>query len=156
MKGIIHSGITVRDLAVSIPFYRDVLGLRLIKEEPPRASRGEKLGVPGAVIRVAIFSVPGTDASLELIQYLQPSSPNEHGAPVNALGQVHIAFRVSNIAEKIADMKKAGVRFVAEDYETIRDGPLAGWKWIYFKDPDGTNLELIEESQANGSRSAIT
>jgi len=26
----------------------------------------------------------------------------------------------------------------------IDEGPLAGWKWIYFKDPDGTNLEFIE------------
>jgi catechol 2,3-dioxygenase-like lactoylglutathione lyase family enzyme len=146
MQGIVHSGITVRDLAVSIPFYRDVLGLRLIKEEPERSSRGEKLGVPGAVIRVAIFAVPGSDASLELIQYRQPPSPNAYGAPVNALGQVHIAFRVSNIGERIKKMKEAGVRFVAEDYETITDGPLAGWKWAYFKDPDGTNLELIEES----------
>lgn len=46
MIGIVHSGITVKDLSVSIPFYRDVLGLELIKQEPPKASRGEKLGFP--------------------------------------------------------------------------------------------------------------
>lgn len=146
MKGIVHSGITVRNLDVSIPFYRDVLGLELVKQEPVRKSRGEKLGVPGAVIRIAVFSVPGSDASLELIEYVEPTPPNEFGLPVNALGQVHIAFRVADIAAKIADMRAKGVVFVANDYETITDGPLSGWKWIYFKDPDGTNLELIEES----------
>lgn len=147
MKGIVHSGITVRDLAVSIPFYRDVLGLTLVKEEPARASRGEKLGVPGAIVKIAVFNVPGSDASIELIQYMSPPSPNTYGAPVNALGHVHIAFRVRDIAEKMARLKQHNVAFTNENYETITDGPLAGWKWIYFKDPDGTNLELIEESE---------
>lgn len=146
MIGIVHSGITVRDLDVSIPFYRDVLGLELLKQEPVRKSRGEKSGVPGAVIRIAVFAIPGTSASLELIQYLNPPYPNTYGLPVNALGQVHIAFRVKDIAGKIKEMKEKGVGFVSDDYETIIDGPLAGWKWIYFKDPDGTNMELIEES----------
>ena len=144
LTGIVHSGITVKDLTVSIPFYRDVLGLELIKEEPARASRGEKLGVPGAVIKIAVFAVPHSDASLELIQYMQPDSPNEYGAPVNALGQVHVAFRVDNIEAQMARMIEHGVTFTSHEYETITDGPLAGWKWIYFKDPDGTNMELIE------------
>lgn len=146
MIGIVHTGITVKDLDISIPFYRDVLGLRLVKQEPVKKTRGEKLGVPGAVIKIAVFRVGETDASLELIQYLEPEAPNQYGGPVNSLGQAHIAFRVANIEDKIAHMKSRGVKFVAENYEEISDGPLKGWKWIYFKDPDGTNLELIEES----------
>lgn len=144
MTGIVHSGITVRDLSVSIPFYRDVLGLELIKQEPPRASRGEKLGVPGAVIRIAVFAIPDSNATLELIEYLEPAAPNQYGGPVNALGQVHVAFKVDDIEKTMKQMTKAGVRFTSEEYESITDGPLAGWKWIYFKDPDGTNMELIE------------
>lgn len=144
MTGIVHSGITVRDLSVSIPFYRDVLGLELIKQEPPRASRGEKLGVPGAVIQIAVFAIPDSNATLELIEYLEPAAPNQYGEPVNALGQVHVAFKVDDIEKTMKQMTEAGVRFTSEEYESITDGPLAGWKWIYFKDPDGTNLELIE------------
>ena len=147
MIGIVHSGIAVKDLSVSVPFYRDVLGLELVKEEPVRKSRGDKLAVPGAVIRIAVFAVPESDATLELIQYIQPPSMFNYGVPVNTPGQVHIAFRVKNIEEKIAAMKKHDVAFCSDNYETIVDGPLAGWKWIYFKDPDGTNLELIEETQ---------
>lgn len=144
MTGIVHSGITVRDLSVSIPFYRDVLGLELIKQEPPRASRGEKLGVPGAVIQIAVFAIPDSNATLELIEYLEPAAPNQYGGPVNALGQVHVAFKVDDIEKTMKQMTEAGVRFTSEEYESITDGPLAGWKWIYFKDPDGTNMELIE------------
>ena len=144
MIGIVHSGITVKSLAVSIHFYRDVLGLELIKQEPPRASRGEKLGVPGAKIQIAVFAVPNSSATLELIEYLEPVPPNEYGAPVNALGAVHVAFHVDDIAKTMEHMIAHGVQFTSNEYETITDGPLAGWKWIYFKDPDGTNMELIE------------
>ena len=147
MTGIVHSGITVKDLSVSIPFYRDVLGLELIKQEPPRASRGEKLGVPGAVIQIAVFAIPDSNATLELIEYLEPAAPNQYGGPVNALGQVHVAFKVDDIEKTMKQMTKAGVRFTSEEYESITDGPLAGWKWIYFKDPDGTNMELIEVTE---------
>ncbi|MCD8138456.1 MAG: VOC family protein [Planctomycetaceae bacterium] len=144
MIGIVHSGVIVKSLDKSIPFYQDVLGLRLVKREPVRKSRGDKLGVPGAVIQIGVFAIPNSDATLELIEFMEPSSPNNYGAPVNAIGQVHIAFKVDNIEEKIAHMKSHGCAFVSENYETITDGPLAGWKWIYFKDPDGTNMELIE------------
>lgn len=144
ISGVVHSGVTVRDLKVSIPFYRDVLGLELTKEEPIRKSRGEKLGVPEAVIQIAVFAIPHSKATLELIQYHHPEYPNDFGATVNALGQVHIAFQVDDIEAQMKHMKQKGVKFVSENYETIVDGPLAGWKWIYFKDPDGTNLELIE------------
>ena len=147
MIGIVHSGVSVKDLEKSIPFYRDVLELELVKREPERRSRGDKLGVPGAVIQIAVFAVPNSDATLELIQYKEPPYPNNYGSPVNALGQVHIAFRVADIEKKIAHMRAKGVQFVSQDYEIITDGPLKGWKWIYFKDPDGTNMELIEEAK---------
>ncbi|MDL2248103.1 VOC family protein [Tyzzerella sp. OttesenSCG-928-J15] len=145
MDGIVHTGITVKDLNISIPFYRDILGLELLKEEPQRASRGEKLGVPGAVIKIAVFAIPGSDQTLELIQYIHPEPPNDYGMPVNALGQAHIAFRVKDIDKTMKRLISLGVNFVSNEYETITDGPLAGWKWIYFKDPDGTNMELIED-----------
>ncbi len=145
MIGVVHTGITVKSLEKSIPFNRDVLELDLVKQEPERRSRGDKLGVPGAVIQIAVFAIPNSDATLELIQYKEPPYPNNYGAPVNALGQAHVAFRVADIEKKIAHMRAHGVQFVSQDYEVIKDGPLAGWKWIYFKDPDGTNMELIEE-----------
>jgi hypothetical protein len=26
----------------------------------------------------------------------------------------------------------------------VDSGPLAGWRWVYFSDPDGLALELVE------------
>lgn len=144
ITGQVHAGITVRDLNKSVAFYRDILGFKLIKIEPVKRSRAEKLGVPGAVIQVAVFEY-AAGCSVELIQYLEPEPPNAYGLPVNALGQVHIAFRVEDIDAAVEKMVAAGVEFIGgPQYCVIDDGPLKGWKWIYFKDPDGANLELIQ------------
>lgn len=144
MVGMVHPGITVSDLEKSIEFYRDILGLELLKREEKITSRGERLGVPGAIIECAFFAVPGSDATIELIQFHSPPQPNNYGQPINAVGQVHIAFRVSNIEAAMAELRAQGVCFVSHDYVVINKGPLNGWKFIYFKDPDGTNIELIE------------
>lgn len=145
MIGIVHAGVTVKDLDVSIPFYRDVLGLELIREEPIKKSRAAILGVPGAVVKVVIMGVPNTNARVELIQYFKPTSMFNYGAPVNAPGQVHIAFKVADMDKTVAELKKHDVAFISDTYEHITDGPQTGLKWIYLKDPDGTNIELIQE-----------
>jgi len=144
MKGILHAGITVRNLDASIAFYRDILGLELVKREAVRKARGEKLGVPGAVIQVAVLRTDSPDTNLELIEYLEPKPDFEEQNLINKPGTIHLAFQVDNIAEMVEDMKKKGVVFVSPDYEEIKDGPLKGMKWIYFKDPDEANLELIQ------------
>ena len=148
MKGIIHAGITVKSLEKSLVFYRDLLGLKLIKQEPVRKARGEKLGVPGAVIQVAVLQTEDPTTTVELIEYLEPQLLNVPPAPINLPGSMHLAFHVEDIDKQVKKMKQAGVKFVSEDYEVIKDGPLQGMKWIYFKDPDGTNLELIEYDPA--------
>lgn len=145
ITGVVHSGISVSDLQRSIKFYHEILGMELLKMEPVRKSRGDKLGVPGAEIQLAVIGIPGTEETFELIQYMKPSPMFGYGVPVNTLGCVHIAFRVDKIDEMVRILKEKGVQFCSETYEEIQDGPIAGMKWIYFKDPDGTNLELIEE-----------
>ena len=141
-----HTGLCVSNLDKSIAFYRDVLGLTMIKREEPKATRARKLGVPGAVIQIAVFEYgENNQYQLELIEYLEPKAPNAYGEPVNSIGQTHIAFKVDDLEKEIARISALGVEFVGgNDCEVNAEGPLKGWKWIYFKDPDGTNLELIE------------
>jgi catechol 2,3-dioxygenase-like lactoylglutathione lyase family enzyme len=144
MQGIFHTGITVSDLDRSIPFYRDVLGLKLVTG-PTDVFEGDDLsralGVRGARLRLAVFQVG--DGSLEVLQYFSPKSAVDKPMPPNTLGVAHVAFRVSNAKEKMKELKAKGVKFLSE-LNVEEEGPLAGWKWVYFKDPDGISLELIE------------
>ena len=42
-----------------------------------------------------------------------------------------------------AALEAKGVEFYSE-VNVVDSGPLAGWRWVYFSDPDGLALELVE------------
>jgi catechol 2,3-dioxygenase-like lactoylglutathione lyase family enzyme len=47
-------------------------------------------------------------------------------------------------AEKtMKELEAKGVKFLSS-LNIVEEGALAGWKWVYFKDPDGITLELVE------------
>jgi catechol 2,3-dioxygenase-like lactoylglutathione lyase family enzyme len=144
MEGVFHTGLTVSDLDRSIAFYRDVLGLTV--QIPPTdvfggedVSRG--IGVPGASLRLAVLKTGA--GSLELLEYRTPASPIERPVPPNSLGAMHVAFQVQDIRRVMAELEAKGVRFLSGP-NIVDDGPLAGWRWVYFHDPDGIALELVE------------
>lgn len=144
MKGIFHTGITVSSLDKSIPFYRDVLGLEIMTG-PTEVFEGDELsralGVGNTRLRLVIFRVG--EGSLELIEYLSPESQYKKPMPPNTLGAMHVAFRVDDVDKKIEELKGKGIYFLSH-VNVVDEGPLDGWKWIYFKDPDGITLELVE------------
>jgi len=39
-----------------------------------------------------------------------------------------------------------GVKFNTPPIE-IKEGPMKGWIWTYLKDPDGAQLELVEQRE---------
>ena len=143
---ILHTGITVKDIDSALVFYRDVIGLKVLVEPTPPAE-GEELsagvGVPGACLRQALL---GTDeVSIELFEYLSPPAEAEMPLPVNNPGPGHVAFEVDDIQAEYRRMSELGVHFnTAPNF--IEEGPLSGWKWVYFKDPEGTVLELVERA----------
>jgi catechol 2,3-dioxygenase-like lactoylglutathione lyase family enzyme len=146
MIGVFHTGITVSDLEHAISFYRDILGLELIIG-PTEVFEGDDLsaalGVRGARVKLAIMKIG--DSSLELHQYLSPKSEVDRAMPPNTLGFMHVAFRVENIEQKVRELEAKGIRFLSQ-VNVVYEGPLAGWKWIYLKDPDGITLELVEHN----------
>jgi catechol 2,3-dioxygenase-like lactoylglutathione lyase family enzyme len=144
MKGLFHTGITVSDLDRSIAFYRDVLGLEP-DIGPTDIFEGDELsrgvGVPEAKLRLATFKLD--EGTLELIQYLNPLSTVDNPMPANTLGAMHISFQVENAEETMRELSAKGVDFLSP-INVVKEGPLAGWNWVYFKDPDGITMELVE------------
>jgi catechol 2,3-dioxygenase-like lactoylglutathione lyase family enzyme len=141
--GVHHTCITVSDLDRSVAFYRDLLGLELVlTEESERSSddRSDNLGVSGAKVKLAILNAGNTQ--IELIEYVTAK-----GRPFdrknNDVGATHIAFQVEDIDAVYQSLLDQGVRFTAPP-TTIPAGPMEGWKWTYFFDPDGVSLELIQ------------
>lgn len=143
-SGVHHTGIIVKNLDRSIYFYHDVLGLEF-SNEPSPWFEGEELaegvGVPGARLR-QVCLLAGSD-TVELLEY-----SNRIGVDTpptqNHLGAMHIALKVEDIEAKKAELEAKGVTFLSE-IRTVDEGVLAGWKWVYFLDPDGITLELVQQ-----------
>ena len=149
MKGLHHVGITVQDLDASIRFYHDVLGLEFSNEPSPwfeGEELGRGVGVPGAALRQVSLLVG--DTTLELLEYKSP--PSETSAPLdsNSIGASHVAFVVDDIHARKAELEEKGISFYS-DVNTVDEGVLAGWRWVYFEDPDGYPLELVEVAYYN-------
>jgi catechol 2,3-dioxygenase-like lactoylglutathione lyase family enzyme len=149
MKALHHVGITVKDLDASIRFYHDVLGLEFSNEPSPwfdGPELGPAVGVPGAGLR-QVSLILG-DSTFELLEYKSP--PSETAKPLlsNNIGASHVAFVVDDIVAKKAELESKGIEFYS-DVNTVDEGVLAGWRWVYFEDPDGYPLELVEVAYYN-------
>jgi len=145
LKAIHHAGLVVRDLDRSIYFYHDVLGLPFANEptpwfEGPSLSAG--VGVPDARLRQVSLWV-GERSTMEMIEYANRPETSTKPIPNNHLGAAHVCFLVEDIAAKKADLESKGVKFYS-DINVVDEGPLAGWRWCYFSDPDGLALELVQ------------
>ena len=149
MKGLHHVGITVKDLDASIRFYHDVLGLQFSNEPSPwfdATELGDAVGVPGAALRQVSLRLGET--TLELLEYKNP--PSETTAPLksNNQGASHVAFFVDDIAAKKQELEAKGIEFYSP-VNVVDEGVLAGWRWVYFDDPDGYPLELVQVAYYN-------
>jgi catechol 2,3-dioxygenase-like lactoylglutathione lyase family enzyme len=146
VKAVHHIGITVPDLERGIGFYHGVLGLEFASEPSPvfdHPELGPAVGVPGANLRQVCLQCG--DSLVELLEYTQPEPPNHEPLPPNGIGAAHLAFRVDDIEQAKADLEEKGVEFLSP-VQFVDSGVLAGWRWVYFRDPDGTTLELVEEA----------
>jgi catechol 2,3-dioxygenase-like lactoylglutathione lyase family enzyme len=136
-----HSAITVSDMDRSVQFYRDVLGMELLMLDQEEAGPvGKAVGEPAALIKFANLRLEGGE--IELIQFVRPRG-EQLGGNANDVGKMHLCFRVDDIQAAYDELRAKGVRFWTP-VNVIKEGPAKDWKFVYFSDPDGVQLELLE------------
>ncbi len=161
MKSVHHFAMVVKDLDRSIDFYHNVLGLEFLYEPTP-IGRGPLLekgvGIKGAATRTVCLQADDGSVIIELMEYSSPDWPLSQPLPLYVTGSCHIAFYVDDIHAKKKELEAHGVVFnsdvnvndVVEEHSV-----LDGWSWVYFKDPDGHSLELVNISHYDeGKRQA--
>lgn len=147
-----HLGLTVTDIERSIAFYRDTLGMTLVRRRPRVDNEYVALqtGIAGVVLSVASFKVsPESAQSLEVVQYVNRAGPRAETA-TNRAGNSHLCLTVDDLLACHAELKARGVRFKSEPV-TIDAGPNAGGLVVYFYDPDGYVLELFQPPRSQTS-----
>ena len=148
---VLHFSFTVSDIERSIDWYTRVLGLELVhRQRQENAYTPILVGIPGAVLEVAQFAVPGVPPArsthmLELVEYVTPNGPPLGELSPASVGCAHLALLVTDIHARHARMVEQGVVFRNPPVE-ITEGANAGGFACYFHDPDGITLELLQPS----------
>lgn len=119
--GIDHPAIAVSDLDESADWYAVTLGYEKFFKEDEKS--------------VWILKAPdGT-----FLEMMQQDDSNRPERNVLTSGFSHLALRVSNLDEAIAELDEKGVKWISDVF-----GAIGGGKLRNFEDPDGNMLQIVE------------
>lgn len=119
-KGISWAGLHVENMEQAIAFYRDVLGLPLLRQQESWAH---------------------LDASNEALLELFTGGKASSASKTPEQQSLCIAFRVDDLDSSMEELKNRGVNFIGEV------GQWRSHRWIYFSDPEGNLLEITEHGE---------
>lgn len=126
VKKLLHTRYRVSDLDKTITFYRDVLGLELVRQS--KSPRGSEL---------VFFKAPGSEEEIEICKF-DESGPVQVGPDLT-----HLAFEVKDI--------EAFARHSAALGYPLSDGPTktsSGSVIAFLDAPEGYEVELIQRAPA--------
>lgn len=102
MKNVDHIGIAVKSIEEVLPFYTETLSLKCIGIEDVESEN------------VKVAFIDAGNIRLELLEPLNESSAIVKFLETRGQGIHHIAFGVSNIEDRIKDLKENGVRMIQD------------------------------------------
>ena len=130
IKHIDHIGIAVKSIEQAGRFYTEVLGLPLQATETVTEQK------------VTVAFIPIADSEVELLESTDPDGPVAKYIESRGEGIQHIAYRVENIDEALAELKEKGVRMI--DQEARKGAGGARIAFIHPKETNGVLVELCE------------
>lgn len=147
IKEIYHVGLSVSDIDRSIDFYKNILGLEFQGEILMEGEATDKLfNRPNSRCRVAYLngSKEVMAPPVELICFLDQSL-DENKASLFKPSISEICFRVNDIDKVYKHLIDNGVECLSapQEFDFSKSG-FSKSKALYFKDPDGIILELME------------
>lgn len=127
-----HVGVAVNGIEDGRSFWSEILGLGFAGDET----------VADQKVKTAFF--PVGESEIELLEATGPDSPVARFIEKKGEGFQHIAFRVADIDEALAELKKKNVRLIDETPRLGAGG--ARIAFLHPKDTGGILVELCERS----------
>jgi catechol 2,3-dioxygenase-like lactoylglutathione lyase family enzyme len=139
IKAIDHVGLSTADIARSIHFYHDLLGMEVTEQEEIENKPDydhifalKNVKAKSAMLRLGSMQI-------ELFEFERPrGKAPDLNQPVNNPRIYHICFEVTDIQKEYERLKAAGVPF----HYPPQDFGIA--KAVYGRDPDGNIFELLQ------------
>jgi catechol 2,3-dioxygenase-like lactoylglutathione lyase family enzyme len=147
LRGFVHVNVNCSDFERSRVFY-ERLGFRVVAEVPeegaPEVARA--VGVPAYRLRGALMALEGVPGAplIDLLEWREPRDPAPPYPHLYHLGIARIALRTRDLDADLAELRAAGVELLSEPARVAAQGAMRGSRFVCFRDPDGTVLELVE------------
>ena len=138
IRDVHHVGIAVRDMESAYAFYRDALGLPVVKE-------GD---VPARGVKAALLAVGGS--YLELVQPTDEGSPFAKYIAERSAGLHHIGLLADDVDAQVTRLNELAV--LLEDHEP-REGFTGRLSYLSPLAFDGALLEVVQPEKEPGARS---
>lgn len=140
--GTNHTSFTVSNLDRTLAFFCDGLGFQATGRAPRSKDAIETVtGVPGAAVTICYVQGPGH--RIELIEYSGPDDRSRVKPRPCDVGFAHVAYDVDDIDAAVAMAARYDVLPINPPY-VVDQGPNAGGKAAYLRDPDGITVEFIQ------------
>jgi catechol 2,3-dioxygenase-like lactoylglutathione lyase family enzyme len=140
---VYHTGFTVSDIERSLVFYRDVLGMKVVRRQTGSAPYlATVTGFEGVRLEVAMLQPADGGSMLELLQYVSHPAPATDRA-TNRPGNGHLCFKVDDLRAACRELRARGVTMMSEPTEITAGTHAGGWA-VYLRDPDGFTVELYQ------------
>ncbi len=154
IMGVMHANINCSSYADSVEFYKDLGFIVLMEvEDTVTAEFASGLDMPPYTIHASPIML-SDGAIIDLIEWVDPFDASVPYAGLNHQGIAAISLTTTNIDSDFAKLEALGVEFLSDPVTVQADGDEV--RFVYFKDPDGTLLQLIQTGRSKApSRSGI-
>ena len=144
MFSLRHIGVTVTDMEMSLKLYRDYFNFEVVWDQIEEGPFIDGLsGIKDIKVRTVKMKDKTSPVMVELLQYLSHPNGNEDNKRemITKVGCSHFAITVSDLQKAYTDLCAMGFKF--NDKPAL--SPDGNAKVAFFRDNDGTLLELVEQ-----------
>ena len=139
IKEVRHVGIVVKNMENSLKFYRDLLGLEIIRDMDEHGGYIDNmLSLDDVHVRTVKLSAGMGNTLIELLDF--KSHNDNEIRNFYTIGASHVALTVDNLEDLYKHLSENNVKFNAPPQKSS-DGLV---KVTFCNDPDGTPIELVE------------
>jgi len=146
ITGLVHVNINCSNFDRSLSFY-ELLGFEKVIDVPTRNTLevAAAVGMPPYKVKGALLILKEsiTPLMIDLLEWQDPSDKSPPYPHLYHLGIARIALATADLDSDIEFLESRGVEFLSEPATVkLNNSPVT--RFVCFKDPDGTVLELVE------------
>ena len=146
ITGLVHVNINCSDFDRSLRFY-ELLGFQKVIDVPPKnpLEVAAAVGMPPYTVKGALLILQNskTPLMIDLLEWQEPTDNRPPYPNLYHLGIARVALSTNDLDSDVAFLKSEGVEFLSNP-ATVKIENQPETRFVCFKDPDGTILELVE------------